>query len=80
MVQDIEDILEELGPLYQCQAELAVGAEDMVRSAIQLNPMAKRVLGLVGSESITVDEIVQHSDISVSAVLSAPPDVIRMPL
>ena len=72
MVQDIEDILEELGPLYQCQAELAVSAGDTVeRSTLALQQTAKQVLGLVGSESITVDEIVQHSDISVSAVLSA---------
>lgn len=75
MVQDIEDILEELGPLYQCQTEMAVSVEDATRSAVELNPMAKRVLGLVGSESITVDEIVQHSDISVSGVLSALSDL-----
>jgi len=75
MVQDIDDILEELGPLYQCQKELAVNCDDTAAACADLNPTAKQVLGLVGSESISVDELAQHSALAVSAVLSALSDL-----
>ncbi len=69
MVQDIEDILEELGPLFRCQRELVGSAEHKAGLAVELNDRAKQVLSFVGSESIGVDEIVEHSGMAVSAVL-----------
>jgi DNA processing protein len=79
MVQDIEDILEELGPLFRCQRELRdSGSPDSaaaIGSEAKLNPTAKQVLCLIGSESVNVDQIAEHSELDVSAVLSALSDL-----
>ena len=71
MVQGIDDILEELGPLYQCQREMqsAEAGEDLV--GVPLPECEAEVLGLIGSEVIGVDEIVEHSRLTVARVLSA---------
>jgi len=81
MVLGVEDILEELGPLQRCQRDLApspvgtTGAELTTTPAPELGAMAKRMLGFVGSESITVDAIVDHSGESASVVLSVLSDL-----
>jgi DNA processing protein len=71
MVQGIEDILEELGPLYQCQQEMQT-PENEERPVITTMPKSEaEVLGLIGSEVVSVDEIVEHSGLAVARVLSA---------
>lgn len=79
MVHDIEDILEELGPLFRCQRELTgsgdPGSDTPIDSQASLSHTAKQVLLLLGSESIDVDQIAEHSELAVSAVLSALSDL-----
>jgi DNA processing protein len=71
MVQGIDDILEELGPLYQCQREMQT-PEIEERSVITTMPGSEaEVMGLIGSEVVSVDEIVEHSGLAVARVLSA---------
>jgi DNA processing protein len=70
MVQTIDDVLEELGPLYTLQQDLftpaqgAKGASEDVAGALQ------QVLELVGFELITVDELVRCSRLPIAQVLS----------
>lgn len=72
MVLGVEDILEELGPLYQCQSEGAFPESkpklNQGGDALQVDEV--QILGLIGAEAISVDELVQHSGLQVSAVLT----------
>lgn len=65
MVLAVEDILEELGPLYALQQEsLAVTAPS------ETAPATPWLLDLVGYETVTLDELVQHSARPVAQVLA----------
>jgi len=68
MVQTVEDILEELGPLYQLQRELA-GNSGL---SLQAPPEKEDpVLALLGFETVTVDELVAVSGLPIARVMSA---------
>jgi DNA processing protein len=71
MVQGVEDILEELGPLYQCQSERASPEAKLKQNhgidGLQVDEA--QMLELIGDEAISVDELVQHSGLQVSDVL-----------
>jgi DNA processing protein len=71
MVQGIEDILEELGPLYHCQRELQRPESTGHPGGIDRPENESVVLGLIGSEAVTVDELVECSGLTVARVLSA---------
>ncbi|MEH6570239.1 MAG: DNA-processing protein DprA [Halioglobus sp.] len=70
MVLGVEDILEELGPLYQCQSELAFPEPKPSQALYGLQAGEVQVLRLIGAEAIGVDELVQHSGLAVSRVLA----------
>lgn len=66
MVQSVDDILAELGPLATNNRELiAPGcfAED------ELDGIQRRLLDLLGHEAVTVDELAMHSGFAVDRVL-----------
>ena len=67
MAESIDDILAELGPLFQCQLELAPAATETAADA------ANRcwLLPLVGYEVVTVDTLVLASGRPVAEVLAA---------
>ena len=72
MVQGIEDILEELGPLYQYQREVQEAqAQEEDGEVAAVAPGEEAVLRLIGSDVISVDEIVQFSGLAVAPVLAA---------
>jgi len=67
MVESIDDILAELGALFQCQLELAPApAETSAADASQ-----SWLLGLIGFEVVTVEALVAASGRSVAEVLAA---------
>ena len=66
MVQVIDDILEELGPLYQLQQELLTPH----RSADEIPLELSALLQWVGFEAVTLDQLVQHSSLPVAQVLA----------
>ena len=74
MVLGVEDILEELGPLYRCQSELAFSEPEAKSKPMQalesLQAGELQVLRLIGAEAISVDELVQHSGLAVSRLLA----------
>ncbi len=62
MVQDIEDVLEELAPLYKLQRELLPAGEPSPDSDSALLP-------LLGYEVVSVDELVQASGLNAGEVM-----------
>ena len=66
MVQDVDDILEELGPLYALQRDCAM-AEPSGRRA---PPDGSWLLTLVGFEVVALDELAQRSSRPVAQVLA----------
>ena len=66
MVQDVDDILEELGPLYALQRDCAM-AEPPGRRA---PPDRSWLLTLVGFEVVALDELAQRSSRPVAQVLA----------
>ncbi len=66
MVQDVDDILEELGPLYALQRDCAT-AEPPVRRAPS---HVSWLLTLVGFEVVALDELAQRSSRPVAQVLA----------
>ena len=67
LVQELADIVDELGPLYQCQQELQ---EPQVQPTVPPPESGEDLLGFIGSEAISVDEIAQHSGLAVAPVLA----------
>jgi len=63
MVQGIEDILEELGPLYTLQQQCRGPAQERPESDSSLLP-------LMGYETVSVDELSRNSGMSAPAVLA----------
>lgn len=70
MVQTVDDILEELGPLYTLQQDLFVPAQEADDASEGISGDMRRVLELVGFELITVDELVRCSGLPIAQVLS----------
>ena len=70
MVQTIEDVLEELGPLYTLQQDLFTPAPGAERAPADVPGELQQVLELVGLELITVDELVRCSRLPIAQVLS----------
>ena len=67
MVESIDDILVELGALFQCQLDLAPAAEE----APAAGASQSRLLGLIGFEVVTVEALVTSSGRPVAEVLAA---------
>lgn len=70
MVQTVTDVLEELGPLYALQQELGNLPDEKPFSG-KLAEDERAILNLLGYETITVDELVALSGLSVGRVLAA---------
>jgi DNA processing protein len=71
MVENAGDILEELGPLYQCQLEMTPASPSTQNSLECLDEGEVEILQLIGSDEIGVDEIVRHSGRPLANVLAA---------
>lgn len=73
LVQTIQDVLEELGPMYSLQRELelepAPGAE--TSAGTLMSEPQRQLLQLVGYESVSVDELSRLSALPVAHVLAA---------
>ena len=72
MVQTLDDILEELGPLYTVQQDLFTPAQDPDKAP---GKAASLLLDLVGFEAVSLDELVRRSARPVAQVLSALSDL-----
>ena len=68
MVQCVEDVLEELGPLFALQQRAASPA---VAPADQLPSALRSLAALVGCEAVSVDELVQASERPVAEVIAS---------
>jgi DNA processing protein len=66
LVQHVDDILEELGPLYALQRDCATTAPPAGR----VSPVGSWLLTLVGFEAVTLDELAQRSSRPVAQVLA----------
>ena len=69
MVVSIEDILEELGPMYTLQQDL-LAHEAPAGARPELSPGEQRMLQLVGYEQVTADELSQLSALPVAQVMA----------
>lgn len=69
MVTAIEDILEELGPMYTLQQDLLPCA-DPTLAMPDLSASEQRMLDLVGYERVTADELSQLSALPVARVMA----------
>jgi DNA processing protein len=70
MVLGVEDILEELGPLYDFQRDMAPPENSESHSLGMLSDGEAQLLRLVGSEVTSVDELVEHSGLAIASVLA----------
>jgi DNA processing protein len=70
MVLGVEDILEELGPLYDFQRDMAPRENSESHVPGALSECEAQVLRLVGSEVTSVDELVEHSGLAIASVLA----------
>ncbi|RLA53313.1 MAG: DNA-protecting protein DprA [Gammaproteobacteria bacterium] len=70
MVQTIDDVLEELGPLYTLQQDLFMPAQGGDGASADVPGGLQQVLELVGFELTTVDELVRCSRLPIAQVLS----------
>lgn len=65
MVRDVQDIVEELGPLYHCQCDMLAAAD-----AEPAAPAAQQaLLDLVGFEACSLDQLVASAGLPVEQVL-----------
>jgi DNA processing protein len=71
MVQTIDDVLEELGPLYALQRELIGPEVEPAGPPLALSAAETRLLELVGFEAVSVDELVRCSAVGVATVLAS---------
>ena len=70
MVQSVDDVLEELGPLYALQQDLFTPAQGVNDASDGLTGRLQQVLKLVGFERVSVDELVLSSGLPVAQLLS----------
>ena len=70
MVQSVDDVLEELGPLYALQQDLFTPTQGVNDASDGLTGRLQQVLKLVGFELVTVDELALCSGLPVAQLLS----------
>ena len=71
MVEQLSDIVEELGPLYCLQNDLRGGQESVDTFAAEASPDQRCIDAMVGYEAIAVDELVRQSSLPVTRVVAA---------
>lgn len=69
LVEDPDDVLEELGPMFQATTD-AAGREVHHPAELQLNDQERAVLDAIRSHPTTVDEVVEGCGLPVHRVLS----------
>jgi DNA processing protein len=69
LVQDAEDIMEHLGPLTQT-VEISTGENIQQPNELTLNDVERQVLQAIEGHASDIDQIVLHSGLPVSRVLS----------
>ena len=69
MVEQVDDILDELGPLPAASAR-ADGREIRHPAELKLNEQETKVLQLLDGEPMNVDELIHLAELPVSRVLS----------
>jgi DNA processing protein len=69
LVQDVDDVLEELGPLAQ-PSKREDGLEIRHPIELQLNPQEQAVLQAIGDELCVIDDVIVRSGLPVPRVLS----------
>ena len=69
LVADPEDVLEELGPMFQSTTD-AKGREVHHPAELQLNDQERSVLDAIRSDSTTIEEVVEACELPVHRVLS----------
>lgn len=70
LVQNIDDILEELGPLFETTTT-ADGQTVSTPAEMQLDDLERRVFQAVGSSATGIDDILERLDLAASQVLAA---------
>jgi DNA processing protein len=70
LVQGVDDILEELGPLFEATAA-ADGRQIQNPAELQLGDVERRVLDAIDGGSTGIDEIVETTSLAASQVFSA---------
>ena len=65
MVRELQDIVEELGPLYACQRDMFAATDEV--STAQTGPQT--LLDLVGFEACSLDQLAVSADLPVEQVL-----------
>lgn len=70
MVQTVQDVLEELGPLYALQQDLFLRSEESIGPPATVREGLQKVLDLVGYEELAVDELCRCSELPVAQVLA----------
>ena len=70
MVESLEDILEELGPLYRAQQQLSAVDGPAPAAAGRPDPQDRGLLALVGYEAVSADELARLSGWPVARVLA----------
>ncbi len=70
MVQTIDDVLEELGPLYTLQQDLFTPPQGSDSASGDVPKSLQQLLGQVGYELSTVDELARCSGLPIARVLS----------
>ena len=71
MVDCVEDILDELGPLYTLQESLSPDATAELVEEAEMPLGQQRVLSMIGYETVTVDMLIEHSGLPVARVMAA---------
>jgi DNA processing protein len=70
MVETVQDVLEELGPMYSLQQDLLPARDGAQEESARLSDSQQALLRLVGYESVTVDELAQLSALPPARVMA----------
>ena len=71
MVECVEDIVEELGPLYSVQQDLFSHSCPVDELPEQTPLGQRRIFSMIGYEAVSVDELVRQSSLPVARVMAA---------
>ena len=71
MVQQLSDIVDELGPLYRLQNDLQSEREPVDTFTDEATPDQRCIDAMVGYEAIAIDELVRQSSLPVARVMAA---------
>lgn len=71
MVDCVEDILSELGPLYTLQENLSLDRATATVEGDEMPLGQQRIFSMIGYEAIAVDMLVEHSGMPVARVMAA---------